>query len=88
MRNAEHRCGAPHFFAPEKLAGNRNVCIFAVVNNIDVMEATKPTKFILALRRYREYKKKWNEEMNIKLEAEEEALRQKRLYLYHDMETV
>ena len=52
------------------------------------MEATKPTKFILALRRYREYKKKWNEEMSIKLEAEEEALRQKRLYLYHDMETV
>ncbi len=80
------RC--PAFFIVEKLAGNRNVCIFAVVNNIDVMEATKPTKFILALRRYREYKKKWNEEMNIKLEAEEEALRQKRLYLYHDMETV
>ena len=35
---AEHRCGAPHFFAPEKLAGNRNVCIFAVVNDVEIIE--------------------------------------------------
>ena len=51
-------------------------------------ETKKPTKFILALRRYREHKRKWTEEMIEKLEMEEQLLRQKRQYLYHDIETV
>ena len=52
------------------------------------MEADKksPTKFILALRRYREYKKQWMQEMDSKLAVEEERLRAKSSYLYHDMD--
>ncbi len=52
------------------------------------MGKKEPTKFILALRRYREHKRKWVAEMQSKLAAEEEALRRKREYLYHDIEAV
>jgi hypothetical protein len=52
------------------------------------METTKkPTQFILALRRYREHKRQWLIDMDVKLAAEEEELRNKRQYLYHDIET-
>jgi hypothetical protein len=51
------------------------------------MEKKEPTKFILALRRYREHKRQWIEEMDAKLAAEEEALRQARKYLFYDAET-
>ncbi|MBQ8656830.1 MAG: hypothetical protein IJ527_07280 [Prevotella sp.] len=53
------------------------------------METSKtPSKFILALRRYRNHKRQWLEEMDVTLAAEEEELRRKREYFYHDMETV
>ena len=47
-----------------------------------------PTKFIVALRRYREHKKQWLQEMDAMLAAEEDELRDKRKYLYHDLEAV
>ena len=46
------------------------------------METKKPTKFILALRKYRAYKQQWAEKMQEKLAIEEEELRRKREY-YH-----
>lgn len=51
------------------------------------MEVKKPTKFILALRRYKKHKQQWMEDMQEKLAAEEEELQRRRKYLYYDMET-
>jgi hypothetical protein len=51
------------------------------------METTKnPSKFILALRKYRLHKQQWQKEVDSKLAAEEEELKKKRNYLYHDIE--
>ncbi|MBO7591363.1 MAG: hypothetical protein J6T05_07185 [Prevotella sp.] len=62
--------------------------IFAARKIIGIMETKKPTKFILALRKYRIHKQEWIEKMQDKLATEEEELRRKREYLYYDMETV
>ncbi len=53
-----------------------------------IMETKTPTKFILALRKYRAHKQQWVEKMQEKLATEEEELRRKRQYLYYDLETV
>lgn len=52
-----------------------------------IMETKTPTKFILALRKYRAHKQEWAEKMQEKLATEEEELRRKRQYLYYDIET-
>lgn len=38
------------------------------------------------MRRYRKHKQHWIEEMQDKLAEEEEELRRRREYLYHDIE--
>jgi len=53
-----------------------------------MMEANKTTKFILALRRYREHKRQWVEEMQGKLAEEEAHLRSKKGYLFPDVDAV
>lgn len=51
---------------------------FCSKKQIMIMETKTPTKFILALRKYRVHKQQWVEKMQEKLATEEEELRRKR----------